>query len=106
MEFGYTETVLSITEYLFRGGKGRFYMRRMIERIAAATAIIALSWSGISMYRGYIAEKIYEESVRNLEATYGQVSQTFRLFTQRNWNVLSAYQELLEIGRASCRERV
>ena len=71
-------------------------MRRMIERIAAATAIIALSWSGISMYRGYIAEKIYEESVRNLEATYGQVSQTFRLFTQRNWNVLSAYQELLE----------
>ncbi len=71
-------------------------MRRMVERIAAAAVATALVWSGISVYKGYIEEKIYEEGVQNLETTYGQMSQTFRLFTQRNWNVLKAYEILLD----------
>lgn len=70
-------------------------MRKMIERVAAVAVAMVLVWSGIGMYRGYIEEKIYEEGVRNLEATYGQVNQTFLLFIQRNWNVLGAYQTLL-----------
>ncbi len=70
-------------------------MRKMIERVAAVAVATALVWSGIGVYKGYIEEKIYEEGVQNLEATYGQVNQTFLLFIQRNWNVLGAYQTLL-----------
>lgn len=76
-------------------------MRKMVERIAAAAVATALVWSGISMYKGYIEEEIYKEGVQNIESTYGQMGQTFQLFIQRNWNVLSAYQTLLTYAHSA-----
>ncbi len=74
-------------------------MRRIVERVAAAVLATAVVWGGISMYRSYTTERVYQEGVANLESTYGQMSQTFRLFTQRNWNVLSSYDSLIRYAK-------
>ena len=58
--------------------------------------IVAVLLFGIYQYRTFIQTEIYQENSEHLLATYEQVNRTFTLFTQRNWNVLSDWDEYLQ----------
>ena len=58
--------------------------------------IVVVLLFGIYQYRTFIQTEIYQENSEHLLATYEQVNRTFTLFTQRNWNVLSDWDEYLQ----------
>ena len=52
--------------------------------------------AGIGVYSSYIGMKIYQESSDHLLESFSQISETFTLFVQRNWTVLSQWDGLLK----------
>ena len=64
--------------------------------IALLTALLALVFAaGIGVYSSYIGMKIYQESSDHLLESFSQISKTFTLFVQRNWTVLSQWNDLM-----------
>ena len=50
----------------------------------------------IVVYSSYTQQQIYYESTQNLLSTYSQVTKTFAMFTQRNWNILTDWASYLQ----------
>lgn len=62
--------------------------------LALAMAVIMLVC--IAAYSFYTRQQIYHESTQGLLSTYGQVTKTFTMFAQRNWNILSDWANYLK----------
>ena len=54
----------------------------------------------------YMDGQIYQESMSNLSATYGQINCTFNLFVQYNWNLLADWKFFLEKNPEQSKESV
>lgn len=64
--------------------------------IVLLTALLAVVFAaGIGVYSSYIGMKIYQESSDHLFESFSQISKTFTLFVQRNWTVLSQWNDLM-----------
>ena len=65
--------------------------------ITLLTVLLAMVFAaGIGVYSSYIGMKIYQESSDHLHESFSQISETFTLFVQRNWTVLSQWDGLLK----------
>ena len=65
--------------------------------ITLLTVLLAMVFAaGIGVYSSYIGMKIYQESSDHLLESFSQISETFTLFVQRNWTVLSQWDGLLK----------
>ena len=71
-------------------------MNKICKFLTLIILIVAVLLFGIYQYRTFIKTEIYQENSEHLLATYEQVNRTFTLFTQRNWNVLSDWDEYLQ----------
>ena len=71
-------------------------MNKICKFLTLIILIVAVLLFGIYQYRTFIQTEIYQENSEHLLATYEQVNRTFTLFTQRNWNVLSDWDEYLQ----------
>ena len=71
-------------------------MSKICKFLTLIILIVAVLMFGIYQYRTFIQTEIYQENSEHLLATYEQVNRTFTLFTQRNWNVLSDWDEYLQ----------
>ena len=71
-------------------------MNKICKFLTLIILIVAVLLFGIYQYRTFIHTEIYQENSEHLLATYEQVNRTFTLFTQRNWNVLSDWDEYLQ----------
>ena len=61
------------------------------------TVLLAMVFAaGIGVYSSYIGMKIYQESSDHLLESFSQISETFTLFVQRNWVVLSQWDSLMK----------
>ena len=67
--------------------------QRTLAILAALLIIIPIS---IAVYVSYTSQQIYQESTQNLLSTYSQVTKTFNMFAQRNWNILDIWTTDLE----------
>ena len=64
--------------------------------IALLTVLLTVVFAaGIGVYSSYIGMKIYQESSDHLLESFSQISETFTLFVQRNWTVLSQWNDLM-----------
>ena len=64
--------------------------------ITLLTVLLAMVFAaGIGVYSSYIGMKIYQESSDHLLESFSQISKTFTLFVQRNWTVLSQWDDLM-----------
>jgi diguanylate cyclase (GGDEF)-like protein len=61
----------------------------------AVLILIAILTSILFCYQHFVHEKIHEESSTHLSDTYTQVGKTFNLFSQRNWSLLSSWDNTL-----------
>lgn len=71
-------------------------MNKICKFLTPIILIVVVLLFGIYQYRTFIQTEIYQENSEHLLATYEQVNRTFTLFTQRNWNVLSDWDEYLQ----------
>lgn len=71
-------------------------MNKICKFLTLIILIVVVLLFGIYQYRTFIQTEIYQENSEHLLATYEQVNRTFTLFTQRNWNVLSDWNEYLQ----------
>ena len=71
-------------------------MNKISKFLTLVILIVVVLLIGIYQYRTFIQTEIYQENSEHLLATYEQVSRTFTLFTQRNWNVLADWDEYLQ----------
>lgn len=71
-------------------------MNKICKFLTLIILIVAVLLFGIYQYRTFIQTEIYQENSEHLLATYEQVNRIFTLFTQRNWNVLSDWDEYLQ----------
>lgn len=71
-------------------------MNKICKFLTLIFLIVVVLLFGIYQYRTFIQTEIYQENSEHLLATYEQVNRTFTLFTQRNWNVLSDWDEYLQ----------
>ena len=71
-------------------------MNKLCKFLTLIILIVVVLLFGIYQYRTFIQTEIYQENSEHLLATYEQVNRTFTLFTQRNWNVLSDWDEYLQ----------
>ena len=71
-------------------------MNKICKFLTLIILIVAVLLFGIYQYRTFIQTEIYQENSEHLLATYEQVNRTFTLFTQRNWNILSDWDEYLQ----------
>ena len=71
-------------------------MNKICKFLTIIILIVVVLLFGIYQYRTFIQTEIYQENSEHLLATYEQVNRTFTLFTQRNWNVLSDWDEYLQ----------
>ena len=71
-------------------------MNKICKFLTLIILIVAVLLFGIYQYRTFIQTEIYQENSEHLLATYEQFNRTFTLFTQRNWNVLSDWDEYLQ----------
>ena len=78
-------------------------MHQAYKKAAVLAIITLLGWGGIHSYYRYTQDMIYQESTDSLRATYTQVGTSFRLFTQRNWNILSVYEKNIQLLPAEYR---
>ena len=78
-------------------------MHQAYKKAAVLAIITLLGWGGIHSYYRYNQDMIYQESTDSLRATYTQVGTSFRLFTQRNWNILSVYEKNIQLLPAEYR---
>ena len=63
------------------------------KNILLAVILTAVMLASVVSYSRYIQRQIYHESTQNLFSTYGQVTKTFNMFAQRNWNILEIWSE-------------
>ena len=64
--------------------------------ITLLTVLLAMVFAAsIGVYSSYIGMKIYQESSDHLLESFSQISKTFTLFVQRNWTVLSQWDDLM-----------
>lgn len=78
-------------------------MHQAYKKAAVLAIATLLEWGGIHAYYRYTYDMIYQESTDSLRATYTQVGTSFRLFTQRNWNILSVYEKNIHLLPAEYR---
>lgn len=78
-------------------------MHQAYKKVAILAITTLLGWGGIHSYYRYTQDMIYQESTDSLRATYTQVGTSFRLFTQRNWNILSVYEKNMQLLPAEYR---
>ncbi len=78
-------------------------MHQAYKKAAVLAIATLLGWGGIHAYYRYTYDMIYQESTDSLRATYTQVGTSFRLFTQRNWNILSVYEKNIHLLPAEYR---
>lgn len=78
-------------------------MHQAYKKAAVLAIATLLGWGGIHAYYRYTHDMIYQESTDSLRATYTQVGTSFRLFTQRNWNILSVYEKNIHLLPAEYR---
>lgn len=71
-------------------------MNKISKFLTLVILIVVVLLFGIYQYRTFIQTEIYQENSEHLLANYEQVSRTFTLFTQRNWNVLADWDEYLQ----------
>ena len=71
-------------------------MKQKKKNIVLAVVLVAVMLLSIVGYSSYTQQQIYYESTQNLLSTYGQVSKTFTMFAQRNWNILTDWASYLE----------
>lgn len=71
-------------------------MRQKTKNIALSAAVMITVLVCIVFYSGYTCQQICRESTENLLSTYSQVTKTFNMFVQRNWNVLEVWGKDLE----------
>ena len=71
-------------------------MNKICKFLTLIILIVVVLLFGIYQYRTFIQTEIYQENSEHLLATYEQVNRTFTLFTRRNWNVLSYWDEYLQ----------
>lgn len=71
-------------------------MRQKTKNIALSAAVMITVLVCIVFYSGYTRQQICRESTANLLSTYSQVTKTFNMFVQRNWNVLEVWGKDLE----------
>ena len=82
-------------------------MNQKKKNIVLAVVLVAVMLLSIVGYSSYTQQQIYYESTQNLLSTYGQVSKTFTMFAQRNWNILTDWASYLEYisGDADAEEK-
>lgn len=69
------------------------------KHFAGIGALLAVAVAVLTFYQAFVQNKIYSESSSHLMSTYEQVDKSFNLFTQRNWNLLSSWEQTLsELG--------
>ena len=68
-------------------------MKQRRKNILLGAGLILIMLLSIVAYSRYTQRQIYHESTQNLLSTYGQVSKTFTMFVQRNWNILEIWSE-------------
>ena len=68
-------------------------MKQQRKNILLGAGLILVMLLSIAAYSSYTQRQIYHESTQNLLSTYGQVSKTFTMFAQRNWNILEIWSE-------------
>ena len=68
-------------------------MKQQRKNILIGAGLILVMLLSIVAYSCYTQRQIYHESTQNLLSTYGQVSKTFTMFVQRNWNILEIWSE-------------
>ena len=83
--------------------KGEDLMHQAYKKAAVLAIATLLGWGGIHSYYRYTQDMIYQESTNSVRATYTQVGTSFRLFTQRNWNILSVYEKNIQLLPAEYR---
>lgn len=73
-------------------------MNQKQKRVSLAIiAVLLISIPVIlAVYVSYTSQQIYRESTQNLLSTYSQVTKTFNMFAQRNWNILEVWTNDLE----------
>ena len=75
-------------------------MKQRRKNILLGAGLILVMLLSIVAYSRYTQRQIYHESTQNLLSTYGQVSKTFTMFVQRNWNILEIWSEdLAQLAR-------
>ena len=70
-------------------------MKQWRKNILLGAGLILVMGLNIVAYSRYTQRQIYHESTQNLLSTYGQVSKTFTMFAQRNWNILTDWDGYL-----------
>ena len=68
-------------------------MKQWRKNILLGAGLILVMGLNIVAYSRYTQRQIYHESTQNLLSTYGQVSKTFTMFAQRNWNILEIWSK-------------
>ncbi len=68
-------------------------MKEREKHIILALVLVIAMLASITGYGYYTQRQIYHESTQNLLSTYGQVTKTFNMFVQRNWNILTDWGE-------------
>ena len=71
-------------------------MRKYWTYMVGAVCLLAVVVVCFFGYNSYLQKKIYEENSKLLTAHSEQVNTSFQFFTQRNWNVLSECDGLLQ----------
>ena len=71
-------------------------MERKENNIFHTALLILIMLVSIAAYNFYIQQQIYYESTQGLLSTYGQVTKTFTMFAQRNWNILTDWSSYLQ----------
>ena len=75
-------------------------MKQKPKNIALAVVLLVVMLLSIAGYSRYTQRQIYYESTENLLSTYGQVTKTFNMFAQRNWNILEVWSnDLVQLAK-------
>ena len=68
-------------------------MKQRRKNILLGAGLVLVMLLSIVAYSRYTQRQIHHESTQNLLSTYGQVSKTFTMFVQRNWNILEIWSD-------------
>lgn len=71
-------------------------MKQKQKNVLLAVGMVLLMLASIAVYSYYTQQQIYYESTQNLLSTYSQVTKTFTMFAQRNWNILTDWASYLQ----------
>lgn len=70
------------------------------RHILSAVVLVVIMLLSIAAYNSYIQRQVYYESTQNLLSTYSQVTKTFNMFAQRNWNILEIWSnDLVQLAK-------